>query len=432
MKKILECGLALVVLASIFVTNANAEDPIASWNEIAEKAVKTAGHPPSVAALDFAIVHLAIYDAVQSMDHRHHPYHGPMHHANGSPNAAAAKAGHDVLVGLFPTQSATIDADYANFLAENGVDPFDPGTEVGAKAALDILKLRSNDGRFPPNPVPFLGSEEIGQWRPTPSLLPGPPPSLAPGLTPWVANVTPFTMKANSQFRVQPPPDLTSEVWASDYNEVKTVGALFSTMRTAEQTDIGYFWADSGPVMWQNALRYISRNYVNDAGDSARMYALVEVALADAQIACWESKYFYNFWRPITAIRLGDQDGNPDTDPDPDWQPLINTPNFPEYTSGHATTTGAIAQALRLFFGRDVLKFQMTTTNANALRKTRIFTRFSQAEQEVVDARVYVGIHYRNTDRVSRAQGHRVADWVFKNYFRPIGEPRCKAQHGHH
>jgi hypothetical protein len=238
-------------------------------------------------------------------------------------------------------------------------------------------------------------------------------------------------MKSNSQFRVDPPPDLTSEQWAEDYNEVRTVGSLTSTVRTVEQTDIGYFWADSGPVLWQNALRYISRNYLNDIGDSARMYALTEVALADAQIACWESKYFYNFWRPITAIRLGDQDGNRGTKLDPDWQPLINTPNFPEYPSGHASTSGAVSHMLRLFFGSDVLNFQMATTNPNAAQKIRFFTRFSQAENEVVDARVYVGIHYRNTDRVSRAQGLHVANWVFKNYFRPIGDARRRAHQGH-
>lgn len=168
-------------------------------------------------------------------------------------------------------------------------------------------------------------------------------------------------MKSNSQFRVDSPPDLTSDVWTEDYNEVKTVGSLFSTTRTPEQTEIGYFWADSGPVLWQNALRYISRNYLNDVGDSARMYALAEAALADTQIACWDSKYFYNFWRPITAIRLGG--GNPQTEVDPNWQPLINTPNFPEYPSGHASTSGAVSHVLRLFFGTDELNFQMTTTN---------------------------------------------------------------------
>ena len=237
-------------------------------------------------------------------------------------------------------------------------------------------------------------------------------------------------MTTNSQFRVDPPPDLTSKLWAEDYNEIRNVGSLTSTMRTVEQTEIGYFWADSGPVLWQNALRYISQNYVNDIGESARMYALTETALADAQIACWESKYFYNFWRPITAIRLGDQDGNRATRPEADWQPLINTPNFPEYPSGHASTSGAITRMLRLFFGSDVLNFQMTTTNPNAIQKTRFFTRFSQAEQEVIDARVYVGIHYRNTDLVSRAQGLRVANWIFKNYFRPETEVHCNPQRG--
>jgi hypothetical protein len=420
MTKILQCGLALAVIASIFVIDVKGEDAIADWNAITEKAVKNAGHPPPVAALDFAIVHLAIYDAVESIDLRYHPYHSFVPGATGSLSAAAAKAGHDVLVALFPLQRGSIDQDYASFLTANGIDPLDPGLAVGTQAASEILMLRLNDGRFPPNPPPFLGSNAISQWRPTPSVLPPPPSSFAPGLTPWVASVAPFTMKSNSQFRIDPPPDLTSKQWAEDYNEVKTVGSLTSTIRTVEQTDIGYFWADSGPVLWQNALRYISHNYLNDVGDSARMYSLAEAALADAQIACWESKYFYNFWRPITAIRLGDQDGNRGTKLDPDWQPLINSPNFPEYPSGHASTSGAITHVLRLFFGSDVLNFQMTTSNPNAAQKIRFFTRFSQAEDEVVDARVYVGIHYRNTDRVSRAQGLRVANWVFKNYFRPI------------
>jgi len=423
MKKTVRYGLALTGLAAVLMTNARAEDPIAAWNQISETAVKTAGHPPPVAALDFAIVHLAIYDAVESIDRRYEPYYSLVRGATGSVGAAAAKAAHDILVELFPAQSATLDAVYANFLAANGVDPLDPGTAVGAHAAANMLALRSNDGRFPPNPPPFLGSSAIGQWRPTPSLQPPPPPTLAPGLTPWVAAVRPFTMLSDSQFRVDPPPDLTSAQWAEDYSEVKSVGSLNSTTRTAEETEIGYFWADSGPVLWQNALRYISRNYLNDTGDSARMYALAEAAMADAQIACWDSKYFYNFWRPITAIRLGDQDGNPATVVDPGWQPLINTPNFPEYPSGHAAISGAVSHVLRLFFGSDEMSFQMTTSNALAPQKTRTFARFSQAEQEVINARVFVGIHYRNSDTTAGEQGRRVANWVFKHSLRP-GEKR--------
>ena len=423
-RNIIQLGLALTVFATVFLTSANAADAIADWNAITERAVKTAQHPLPVTSLEFAMVHLAIYDAVESIDRRYAPYHTRVPGATGSLSAAAARAGHDVLVGLFPGQSTTLDTEYLNYLAANGIDPLDPGTAVGAQVASAMLALRSNDGRFPLNPPPFLGDTAIGQWRPTASLLPGPPPSFAPGLTPWVANVTPFTMKDNSQFRVDPPPDLTSDEWASDYNEVQSVGSLFSTTRTPEQTEIGYFWADSGPVLWQNALRFISRTYLSDTGDAARMYALAEASLADGQIACWESKYFYNFWRPITAIRLGDQDGNPQTLVDPNWQPLINTPNFPEYPSGHASTSGAITRVLELFFGTDVLTFQMTTTNPNALQKTRTFTSFSEAEDQVIDARVYVGIHYRTSDRTARAQGLRVANWVFKNSFRPISDPR--------
>jgi hypothetical protein len=431
MKKIIRYVLAVIVVATTFATRAKAQDPIAAWNAIAETAVKTAGHAPPVAALDFAIVHLAIYDAVESIDRRYQPYHSFVPGATGSLSAAAARAGHDVLIGLFPLQSVPIDAAYSNFLTVNGIDPYDPGTIVGAQAANDILTLRSNDGRVPPTGAPpFLGNTAIGQWRPTLSLLKGAPPSFAAGLTPFVATVTPFTMKDDSQFRVDPPPDLTSAVWAEDFEEVKAVGDFSSASRTPEQTEIGYFWADSGPILWQNSLRYISNRYLNNVGDSARMFALADVSLADAQIACWDSKYFYNFWRPITAIRLGDQDGNPATEVDPVWQPLINTPNFPEYPSGHAAISGAVTRALRLFFRTDDVTFQMTTTNPNAVQTTRTFARFSQAESEVVDARVYVGIHYRNTDRVSRTQGVQVANWVFKHQFRPLGDSRFGEQHG--
>jgi hypothetical protein len=427
MKKSIVCTLVFVGLAAAFATNAKAQDPIADWNAIAETAVKTAGHAPPVAALDFAIVHLAIYDAVESIDRRYEPYHAFVPGATGSLSAAAAKAGHDVLVGLFPAQNTTLDEAYNNYLTANGIDPSDPGVTVGAQAAADILALRSNDGRFPPNPPPFLGSMAIGQWRPTPSLLPGSPPSFAPGLTPWVATVTPFTMKSDSQFRLEPPPDLASETWARDYNEVKLIGSLDSTARTAQQTDIAYFWDDSGPILWQNALRYISRNYLDSAGDAARMFALADTALADAQIACWDSKYFYNFWRPITAIPPGG--GNPNLEADPDWQPLINTPNFPEYPSGHAAVSGAVSHVLRLFFGTDELSFQMTTTNLDALQKTRTFARFSEAEDQVVDARVYEGIHYRTSDRAARTQGLRVANWVFKKFFRRIDDRGFVAEH---
>ena len=214
MNGIIRCGLVSAVLSTVCMMNARAEDVIAAWNAISENAVKTAAHPPPVAALDFAIVHLAIYDAVESIERRYEPYYTLAPAATGSASAAAAKAGHDALVGMFPDQMAALDMAYANFLTANGVDPLDAATAVGAQAAANILALRSNDGRFPANPPPFLGSAEIGKWGPTPSLLGGAPPSFASGLTPWVASVRPFTMHSDSQFRVDAPPSLTSKEWA--------------------------------------------------------------------------------------------------------------------------------------------------------------------------------------------------------------------------
>jgi hypothetical protein len=397
-------------------------DTVSDWNAIAEQAVADGGHPPVVASLDFAIVHVAIYDAVISLDRRYEPYHVVIPRASGSPEAAAAKASYDVLVYLFPAQSARLTTTFSYYLANHGISPQDPGITVGQQAAAGIISLRSNDGRFPAGQPPFMGGTAAGVWRPTASYIPGPPASLAPGLTPWVANVTPFTMRRNSQFRAEGPPDLSSALYTEDYNEVKELGARFNSGRTPEQTEIGYFWADSGPVLWQRALRNIASRYIDNIGDSARMFALVDLASADAQVACWETKYFYVFWRPVTAIQEGDSDGNPDTAGDPTWEPLINTPNFPEYTSGHVTSSSAAAEALTRFFGTDRVTFSITTAYPLALRPTRVFGRFSTAVEEVIDARVFTGIHFRTGDTHGRSQGVRVAQWVFKNYLRPLGE----------
>jgi hypothetical protein len=412
----------LATLLAASWSGAYAYDTVSDWNAIAEQAVTDSGHPPVVASLDFAIVHVAIYDAVIALDRRYEPYHAVIPRASGSPEAAAAKAAYDVLVYLFPAQTASLTTTFSYYLATHGISPHDPGITVGQQAAAGIISLRSNDGRFPAGQPPFMGETAAGVWRPTASYIPGPPASVAPGLTPWVANVTPFAMRRNSQFRAEGPPDLSSALYAEDYNEVKELGARFNSRRTPEQTEIGYFWADSGPALWQRALRNIASRYIDNIGDSARMFALVDLASADAQIACWETKYFYVFWRPVTAIQDGDNDGNPDTVDDPRWEPLINTPNFPEYTSGHSTSSSAAAEALTQFFGTDRVTFSITTANPLALRPTRVFRRFSTAVEEVIDARVFTGIHFRTADTHGRSQGMRVARWVFKNYLRPLGE----------
>ena len=393
-------------------------DAVADWNAIAERSIITAAHPPPVASIDLGIIHIAIYDAVMAIDRRYQPYHVQIPNASGSMVAATAKAGHDILVYLFPAQSGQLDSDYDAYLAAHNISPNDPGVAVGAQAAAGIASLRSNDGRFPANPPPFFGSTEIGQWRPTPSYEPGPPASNAPGLVPWVADVRPFTYCDPSDYTGDGPLELKSGDYEKDFNEVKSMGSKTSSTRTAAQTQTAYFWADSGPLMWQRALRDMASRYLTNVGDSARMFALAGLAGADAQIACWSTKYEFNFWRPITAITLADQDGNPNTQADPNWRPLINTPNFPEYTSGHTTSSSAVAEVLKNFFKTEKLEFTITTANGLANPKTRTYSKLSDAIDDVVDARVYAGIHYRTSDLHGVTQGKRVAKHVFEHYLR--------------
>ncbi|MEY2565117.1 MAG: hypothetical protein QOH88_3310 [Verrucomicrobiota bacterium] len=395
-------------------------DTVADWNAIAERSILTAKHPPPVAALDLAITQVAIYDAITAIDGRYQPYYVRIPNATGSMDAAGAKAGHDILVNLFPAQSSQLDADYEAYLAQHNISLTDPGVTVGAQAAAGIAALRSNDGRFPSSQPPFTGGTGPGQWRPTPSYEPGAPASYTPGLTPWVAAVRPFTFNDVGDYAADGPPALTSAQYTEDFNEVKSVGSRTSTTRTPAQTQLAYFWADSGPLMWQRGLRDIASRYALSIGDSARMFALVDLAAADAQIACWNSKYEYNFWRPITAITLADQDGNPNTEADPNWRPLINTPNFPEYTSGHTTSSAAAAEMLETVLGTKKVEFTITTTNGLANPKTQTYSNLTDPIRDVIDARICAGIHYRTSDMHGVALGKRVAKHAFKNYLRPI------------
>jgi hypothetical protein len=400
---------------------------VIDWNDIASQALNTAiaaGRPGTVGPLDLAMVHVAVHDAVQAIEGRFEPYHMEIPGARGSPVAATAKAAHDVLLNLFPAQAASLDTAYHDYLANNGLAEDDPGVAVGQQAAAGIVALRVNDGRFPPNPPPFIGGTDPGVWRPTPSYLPGPLPGFAPMAVPWLAAVTPFTLTSPTQFRPGPPPALTSARYTRDYNEVKTLGAFANSTRTPEQTDIAYFYADSPLSIWNRALRTIAAAHVHGIGDSARLFALANLAAADAIITAWDTKRHYVYWRPVTAIQEGENDGNARTAGDPAWQPLINTPNYPEYSSGANNVTGAMSRALVLFFGTDKLNFSLTSTYPLAVQKTRMYTRFSDAAQDVVDARIYEGIHFRTADVVARRQGRHVAKWAFRHFLRPI--------HDHH
>jgi hypothetical protein len=390
-------------------------DAVSDWNAIAVQSTITAARPGQTGMLDVAMVQLAIYDAVQAIEKKYEPYYVEIPGASGSPEAAAAKAAHDVLVSRFPAQAVNLDTIYQQYLLNHGLADNDPGVAVGAKAAAGIIALRACDGSFPnPAPPPFIGGTDIGVWRPT-------PPGNLPMLAPWLGNVTPFAMTRPSQFRADPAPALTSREYAKDYNEIKSLGALDNSSRTAEQTDIGHFWNANYGVLWNQALRDIGTAHVDNIADSSRLFALAEMSIADALINCWNTKNFYVSWRPITAIQEGNNDNNPWTAGDPNWKPLITTPNYPDHSSGANSFTGAVTRMLALFFETDHLTFNVTTTNPGpTIVDTRTYNRFSDAAQDVVNARIYEGIHFRFADEVGRRQGRQVADWVFKNYLRPV------------
>jgi hypothetical protein len=409
-------------------------DAVTDWNAIAQTTI-AANRPGAPGVLDSALVQIAVHDAVQALEHQFEPYQVDIRHAKGSPSAAVAAAAHDVLVGLFPSQKDPLDTTYYNYLANNGLGN-DAGLDVGHQVAMGILPLQRKQ---PDGVAPFTGSNDIGHWRPTPSFLGSPPapPSYSPMLAPWMADSDPFALTSPSRFRPGPPPALDSAQYTRDYNEVKSVGAFASTAlttltRTPEQTDLAYFYSGNAIAQWNEVLRSLADQNLHNLSDSARLFALANIALADAGITAWDSKRFYFFWRPLTAINEGDNDGNPETAGDPDWQPLINNPNYPDYYSGYNSVTAAVTRILALFFGTDRMTFNINTTVPAAVIKTRTYKRFSDAAQDVVDARVYLGIHFRTADEVGRRQSRLVASWVFEHWLLPLDDDDDEHHHHEH
>jgi VCPO second helical-bundle domain len=396
-------------------------DAATDWNAIAVQALVTAGpaRPGQVVFLDLAVVQAAVHDAVQAIDRRFEPYHVKIKGASGSPEAAAAKAAHDVLVNILPGQAASLDTTYHDYLAAHALAEDDPGVHAGELAAAGILALRANDGRVPnPLPPPFNGGTDLGVWRPTPSFLPGPPPGFAPMALPWLGAVPPFTLKSGDQFRPDAPPPLSSKRYAEDYNEVKALGAFNSSMRTSEQTQLATFYTGNLFIVYTQTLRDVAAANTDNIGDNARLLALGTLAMADSLITAWDSKIHYVHWRPITAIQEGDNDGNARTIGDADWQPQINTPNYPEYPSGATNVAGALTRMLELFFGTDKITFTVISANP-AVPNTRTYQRFSDLSWETVDARIYQGIHFRFGDEAGRTQGRQVAEWAFRHFLQP-------------
>jgi hypothetical protein len=423
-------GLTTLTLCLCLSWAASAHaDAVSDWNAIAVQSIlATPTHPGATGVLDLATVQAAVYDAVQAIERRYQPYHVRIHGASGSPAAAAAKAAHDVLVNRFPALTASLDMTYHTYLAANGLAEDDPGVAVGQQAAAGIIAFRANDGSFPASFPPFTGGTGIGVWRPTESFLPGPPPSFSPMLAPWMATVTPFTLRRPSQFRAPRPPAVTSEKYTKAYNEVKNLGVLSNGTRNADQTELALFWNLNYVLVWNKVARDLAAAQLLDIADSARLFALADMAMADAILTAWDTKLHYVFWRPLTAIREGDNDGNPDTAGDPAWQPLLNNPNYPDYTSGANNITAAATRSLRLFFRTNNLTFSVTTTNPAAMQQTRTYHHFSDAVADVVNARIYEGIHFRFADVEARRQGRSVALWAFSHFFKPVDDD----DHHHH
>jgi len=407
--------LAFTALISAgWAADARAADAVTFWNEVANTMTSPRG-PASM--VDMAKVHIAIHDAVQSFELRFEPYCATDPNASGSPSAATAKAARDVLAGILPLtppQLAALDLTYNTFLASNGLVG-NAGITTGQLAAACILQMRANDGSFPASFPPFNGDTEPGAWRPTAT----PPVSMA---TPWLGAVVPFALHDSTQLRPAPgPPALTSGLYTRDYNEVKELGAKLSAARTPEQTELANFYSDNFLVLMQRNLRTIAETMGTDLGESARLFALAEIAAADALIGAWDAKLHYNFWRPITAIREGDFDGNARTDGEPLWEPFIATPPYPDYSSGANNLTSSIMRTVELFFRTDKITFDMESKAATATQKFRTYHRLSEITQDVIDVRVYQGIHFRFADEVAYRTGRRSADWAFAHTLRPIG-----------
>jgi hypothetical protein len=401
----------------------NSGEVVMEWNQqaVALTLLPAFNLAPVQQARVMAIVQVAVHDAVNGITGDYETYlePGPAPE-NASPEAAAIAAAYYAMRNIFPltpTQAASLDAAYADSLAAHGLSALDPGIEYGRSAAAAILALRANDhsalaeAQFN---YTAPGAGTPGVWVPLTSV-----PALLPG---W-GNVTPFVLRSGSQFRPDAPPALDSEQYAKDYNEIKEIGKLNGSTRTDLQTQIATFWRASPTAIWNPVIRQVVAARNLDLSDTARTFALVYLAVADASIACWDAKYTYNNWRPQPAIRNGDFDGNNLTAGDATWTPLFTTPPHPEYPSGHSANSSAMATILELLFD-DNPGVQLVVTISGI---TRQWDTFGAGVDEVIDARVYSGIHFRGSDEVGARLGRQVARFISTHALRhcPKGGSRC-------
>jgi len=405
--------LAVVVAAtlSLPVSAAAQVDSVTHWNKIIVDATQSGRAGPH-SLLDIALAQAAVHDAVQVIDGDYQPY---AYSAPGNPSAmrdaAVAAAANGVLLRIYSGNTAaeiairaTVNAAYSAYLLAQSIPNTEPGLAIGDAAAQSLY-----DNHYRPIlPVvqPPL-TTGIGEWRTGGTF----------GFL-YMATSTPFTLNRVDQFRPQPPPPLTSTRYLRDYDEVALIGN--KTHHDNPDTDRARFWAGNFVVQWNETARQLAEAHVPDTGERARFFALLNLAAADAAMAIWDSKAFYNFWRPVTAIAEGDIDYHKKTAAIAGWEPLIATPPYPDYVSGANGLTGSFTGMLRLFFGTDNMTFTVKNPAMNVMDKERDYTTFSQAAQEVVDARVLLGIHFRFADEEGRRLGERVAHWTFQKYLRPV------------
>jgi hypothetical protein len=402
------------IVALVAVTPA-CGDVVTDWNIAVIDVIRAANSAPPAAARTLAILHASMYDAVNGVSRTHQPYFvksaGP---AGASREAAANAAAHLVLVNMSRSKASMFDELYARVSATipDGLAK-SSGTAWGESVGMQFLFWRSGDGSGTTiAPPPVTGA---GRWQRT-------PPGYAAYLLPQWGAVRPFIMANAAQYRPPGPPSLGSKQWSADYNEVKALGRDVGSTRTAQQEQIALFWADgygteTPPGHWNHIARDIATARGNTLEENARLFALVNLAMADAAICVWEAKYAYDFWRPVTAIRNGDADGNPDTDPDPEWRPLIPTPPFPEHISGHSAFSGAAARVLALFYGSDNISFTTRSDYLPAVHRT--YASLSAAAAEAAVSRLYGGIHFRSAIEIGLRAGVGLGDLTFTTAMKP-------------
>lgn len=389
--------LLLAVLAS-WPTTAARGDEVTDWNQIMFRAAHAATPPtnPLVMSRVSAIVQAAVFDSVNGIARKYTPIHvQPAAPRGASKRAAAVQAAYVTLLNLYPAQQGMLDGERAASLAEIGDEhpkDVEHGIAWGQTVAEAILQWRSTDGFVPP-PPPFTGGTNPGEWRPT-------PPAFLPGAGPQFATMTPWVIEHPNDFRPAGPPALGSDRYVSDFEETELMGSISSPARTADQTLESQFWAASTASYYWNTITvslYTERHY--SLLRKARLLALVDLAMADAAIACWDAKYTYVFWRPVTAIPLVN----------PSWTPLLVTPNHPEYPSGHSTVSGAAAKVLAEQFGN---KTPFSVSSDVMLGVVRSFSTLSSALDEIKDARIFAGIHFRSACDDGQTTGIAVAEYV--------------------